>query len=644
VDKLFIQILNMSLTASYVILFVLLARLPLKRAPKIFSYALWGVVLFRLLCPFSFESIFSLIPSTETIPPQVITENTFRVASGISIVDTPVNEYFSGNYFEGITAAEGTMLNAALLASFIWLTGLAALLVYSVVSLLRLRARLIGSVKWQQNIYFADHIPTPFVLGLFRPKIYLPSALAAHERAYIILHEQTHIARRDHIIKCIAFLALAVHWFNPLAWLAYALCVKDMEMSCDERVLKRMDGDIRQSYSASLLNLSIGRRIITGTPLAFGEGDTKSRIKNVMRYQKPAFWIVMAAIIAVIAICAALLANPGKAEPTVTPDPSEITAAPSAFVPVEWRSHEIGWQWSGGANLLVPEIPGVSFSCDEYSLTAVPFAVDDADAHVIISGMPIWNVILADLTGDGVPEFCATVSMGSGIIDDHIIVYDYASAQTYMLENRMFYDYRLHLENGQLLVSQRHYGSADIRATGTLILTNGALSAVGIDRTIPSHSAEPTSSAEPRTIEDTLHEPFYQAILLLYAMDSGINSGLKYIAVDMANIPETAHAALEVALQEWVSDEQCELLLDSHQGLVAAGLITPITQGESPPSFSGFTEGILFSIYETELDSQTLTISIDKYRGPLAAVGTTFTFQFADGAWILTETGAVWMA
>jgi len=309
-DKLFLQILNMSLTAGYVILFVMLARLILKKAPKIFSYVLWIAVLFRLVCPFSFKSIFSLIPSAETIQPQLIDQNTLSISSGIAAIDLPVNDYFRGNYSEGVTVAEGTMRNAALIFSVIWLAGIAVLLLYSVISLLRLHSTLVGSVKYKGNIYFADRIVSPFVLGIIRPKIYLPSALSAEEQDYVLLHEQTHIKRFDHIFKLVMFFAVAVHWFNPLAWLAYVLFTKDMEMSCDESVMKNMNTDIRTKYSASLLSLATGKKIISAAPLAFGEGNTTKRIKNVMNYKKPALWIIIIAVIAVGIIGIALAANP----------------------------------------------------------------------------------------------------------------------------------------------------------------------------------------------------------------------------------------------------------------------------------------------------------------------------------------------
>lgn len=309
-NTVFLQVLNMSLIASYVILFVLAARLLLKKAPKIFSYTLWGAVLFRLVCPFSFEGLFSLLPiHTNPIPSDIVYAKVPRVNTGIEMIDHAVNPVLA-TQAPAQAASVNPMQVWVSIGSWIWLIGIASLLIYSLASLLRLRKNLVGAVKWCDQIFLADHIASPFVIGVIRPKIYLPSNLSTREQEYIILHEQTHIRRFDHMIKIIAFMVLILHWFNPLVWLAFFLCSKDMEMSCDESVLKHMDADVRGEYSASLLSLATGRKRIAGIPLAFGEGDTKSRIKNVLNYKKPAFWIVALAIIVCVVLAVCLIANP----------------------------------------------------------------------------------------------------------------------------------------------------------------------------------------------------------------------------------------------------------------------------------------------------------------------------------------------
>ena len=317
-------VLNMTITGSVVILFVLLARLALKKAPKIFSYALWAVVLFRLLCPVSITTDFSLLglfdtpaventqhtTAVEYIPYDVVHTPELEVQLPVPpIVNEAVNHALPQEHAAlGADPLEGEFA----IGSFIWLLGIGAMAVYSMVSYILLRRKLVGAVLLRDNIYLADGIDSPFVMGLFRPKIYLPSALSEQEQGYIILHEQHHIRRGDHLVKALAFIALCIHWFNPLVWVAFVLSSKDMEMSCDEAVVKKLGEGIRADYSASLLSLATGRRIIAGTPLAFGEGDTKSRIKNMLNWKKPAVWITVLATvvcIVVLAVCGTNAAN-----------------------------------------------------------------------------------------------------------------------------------------------------------------------------------------------------------------------------------------------------------------------------------------------------------------------------------------------
>lgn len=309
-DAIFLHVLNMSLTASYVILVVLIVRLLLKKAPKIFSYALWSAVLFRLICPFSFESFFSLTSmNVNPIPDNIMYVEIPQISTGINLIDSIVNPVLATQKAAPY-ASINPMQISILLGEFVWVFGVSILLVYSILSLARLRNKLIGAVKWHDNIYLVDYIATPFVMDIVQPRIYLPSTLSEREQKYIILHEQTHIRHFDHIVKIIGFFVLSVHWFNPLVWLAFVLCMKDMEMSCDEIVMKHLDTDIRCEYSASLLSLATGRKIVAGIPLAFGEGDTKSRVKNVLKYKKPTFGVVIAAAIVVVGVCFGLIINP----------------------------------------------------------------------------------------------------------------------------------------------------------------------------------------------------------------------------------------------------------------------------------------------------------------------------------------------
>jgi len=310
-SELFLTVLNMSLTASYVIIFIFFIRFLLKRAPKVISYALWGVVAFRLIIPFSFESIFSLMPRNANavpIPLDIIYQQNPKINSGIEVVDSFVSQSLPA---PTAGASANPLQIYVEIGAYIWVLGIIALLVYSLVSILILKRQLKSAQLLEQNIFEAKNLKTPFVLGLIRPKIYLPDRLNATERNYILLHEQTHIRRKDHIIKILAFLTLSIHWFNPLVWIAFMLMSTDMELSCDEKVLNEMNEDIKKPYANSLLSLATGRYIFNGNPLAFGEGNVKGRIKNVLNYKKPRFWVVVIAAIIAVAIGVGLLANPG---------------------------------------------------------------------------------------------------------------------------------------------------------------------------------------------------------------------------------------------------------------------------------------------------------------------------------------------
>ena len=320
-DTIFMRILDMSKTASLVILVVILARLCLKRAPKVFSYALWAVVLFRLLCPVSFEAPLSLVPEMEPVSQGYTLEDTpisFAGAGqaayhavgdalngGLGIQNIPTTELEADGSVHYVQAGWDEVW--ILFGKYLWLAGIGAMLLYSMLSYIKLRKKLKAVLHLRENIYIADDIPSPFVVGLFRPKIYLPGSLKAGEQGYIILHEQMHIRRLDPAVKMLAFLALSLHWFNPLVWLAFVLACKDMEMCCDEAVLRKLGTEVRANYAASLLSLATGRRIIAGTPLAFGEGNTGGRIRNLAKWKKPALWLVLAAVLlcgAVLLVCA----------------------------------------------------------------------------------------------------------------------------------------------------------------------------------------------------------------------------------------------------------------------------------------------------------------------------------------------------
>ena len=327
----FARILNMSLTGSIVIAVVLLARLFLKRAPKIYSYALWAVVLFRLLCPLSITAGLSVL---KPIPV------TMRTTPGVSsIVYQPVQQALSrGGYVPAVQQqpvsdqeSEQAEMTALQIAAYVWLTGASVMAIYSVVQYLTLRHRLVGAAPYREEIYLADHITTPFVLGVLRPRVYLPSETPEGERAFIIAHERHHIRRHDPLWKLLGYAALCLHWFNPLVWLAFALAGKDMEMSCDEAVIRLLGEDVRAEYSQALLRLATHKKIITGMPLAFGEGDTKGRVMNMAKWKEPKLWVSLICLLLCTAILVACAVNPETADSIddmhTTKIIGEITAA-----------------------------------------------------------------------------------------------------------------------------------------------------------------------------------------------------------------------------------------------------------------------------------------------------------------------------
>jgi len=293
----------MSFTGSIVILVVLLARILMRQMPRIFSYLLWGVVLLRLLCPVSFHTRLSVMRFVDVLEEtgeqsgygiEDFTHNHNALLPVPGIKDSGHVQKLADNGQPGTDNLAETFLYWG---TVIWLAGAAAILIYNTVSLVRLRRKLAGAVRLRDNIYLADYIPSAFVFGVLRPVIYLPAVLSGIEQEYIIMHEQVHIRRKDYLVKVLALIALGIHWFNPFVWLACRLADKDMEMSCDEAVMRKINRDIRAEYSASLLRLATGRRSLSGTFPAFGQGEIKDRIKHVLRYKKPTIAAILAAAI-----------------------------------------------------------------------------------------------------------------------------------------------------------------------------------------------------------------------------------------------------------------------------------------------------------------------------------------------------------
>ena len=307
----FLKLLNLSISASWLVLVVLALRLVLKRAPKWVNVLLWGMVALRLMLPFSIESALSLIPSAETLSPEVVQfDPAPTITSGVELIDNAVNPSLSESFAAAPLASVNLLYVWTYLAGWVWLIGLAAMLLYALVSYLRLRRRVSASIPLRENIYVCDEVASPFILGILRPRIYLPSALDEAQRGSVLSHERAHLARRDHWWKPLGFALLAVYWFNPLLWLAYTLLCRDIELACDERVLCGMDAGQVKDYSSALLACSVPRRMLAACPLAFGEVGVGARVKNALRYKKPAFWVVAASVAVCVVVAVCFLTNP----------------------------------------------------------------------------------------------------------------------------------------------------------------------------------------------------------------------------------------------------------------------------------------------------------------------------------------------
>ncbi len=541
-SEVFLKIVNMSISAGWLVLAVLVLRLALRKAPKWVNPALWALVGLRLALPFSPESPLSLIPSAETIRPDIMMDPAPAVHTGVPALNNVVNPVIADSFTPNPAASANPLQILIPLAAGLWLAGMAVMLGYALFSYLHLRRRLGDAVRLRDNIYQSEAAPSPFVLGIFRPRIYLPFSLEEAAAGPVIAHEEAHLRRRDHWWKPLGYLLLSVHWFNPLCWAAYALLCRDIELACDERVIGALDPERRAAYSQALLSCAAPRgRALTACPLAFGEVGVKERVKRVLGYQKPAFWLSVLAAVACVIVGVCFLTNPeaaaepdaaawslfdavvlepGEGSVLVRPaeDAREARSADKIYVSLDVKTdhpvpalkagdrirvaydgfiqesypaqiatvyavyseaevlsgtapripegpdgeltqvwldyyHSEEMPWDGEATVAVPAFPGVTFRWTPERVTAL----ENGQERELFGGMPVWNVFFKDLTGDGKPELCATVSFGSGIVDDRVIVYDYAGGASYTLADRGSFDYYLSVEDGRLTVTKVPY-------------------------------------------------------------------------------------------------------------------------------------------------------------------------------------------
>ena len=411
--QIFAKVLNMSLTASLVIVLVIAARFVLRKSPKVFSYALWAVVLFRLLCPVSLPSPVSPLGLLDA--PVAQTEGITTTVEYIpyKVVEAAEENTQPDNKPQNTVAQDPTLsqqtkleplrepLSAAEIITYVWLAGIAVMVIVGVGSYLRFRKHLTGAMQVKDNIYLVDHIDSAFVAGLIRPKVYLPSDIPLKQMGYIIAHEQYHIRRLDHVTKHLSFAALCIHWFNPFVWAAFILSGKDLEMSCDEAVIKRLGEGIRADYSASLLSLATSRRIIAGTPLAFGEGDTKGRINNMAKWKQPKKWVSIVTFILCFTILTACAANPTQnivtskndgafeeniqqTAPSVSVDEAIVNRTDS-FTSLDGS---VEFTWNVNQTLNIGEMPVIE---------AVPYFLTGEDAERVVKALFGDDVVFYDL-------------------------------------------------------------------------------------------------------------------------------------------------------------------------------------------------------------------------------------------------------
>ncbi len=309
-ETVFLKLLNMSINAGWLVLAVVLLRLLLKKAPRWINCILWAFVAFRLICPFTIESALSLLPSREVIPSDIVYQQSPEINTGIGIIDSSINPALSESMAPTLGNSVNPLQIVGFIATAVWITGMAIMVIYTAVSYIRLRLKVRESVQMEGDIRLCDRISTPFILGIIRPKIYLPSNMASGDTLHVISHEKAHLKRKDHWWKPVGFALLTVYWFNPLMWVAYILLCRDIEAACDEKVVGAMSEEDKKTYSDALLNCSVSRKTIAACPLAFGETGVKSRIKSVLSYKRPAFWIIIVSLVicGVVAVC--FLTNP----------------------------------------------------------------------------------------------------------------------------------------------------------------------------------------------------------------------------------------------------------------------------------------------------------------------------------------------
>lgn len=405
-DDVFLKLVNLSISASWLILAVLVLRVVLKKAPKWVMPLLWGVVALRLVCLFSIESALSLIPSAETIPSEIVTETREPVLYEQATLDIVTNPTLPSAAEVPVGVSRQQAQVDFNIYSVLWLAGMAALLVHALVSAGKLKRKLATAILLRDNIYESEFVDSPFVFGVVKPNIYLPMRMDEGTAAYVIAHERAHLARRDHWWKVLGYLVLALHWFNPLVWVAYILFCRDIELACDEKVVKGLDGAARADYSQALLSCAAPGRAVAACPLAFGEGNIKTRVKSALHYKKPAFWVAAAAVLAVVIVAVCFLTNP-KSERGSLVWAQKLNAADVAsielYVPAEGKARQykkLGTEEMAQAVELINSSRGTYIEKPETVYGGLPvwflLTMDDGTVHAVGSVVGHYLIIDGD--------------------------------------------------------------------------------------------------------------------------------------------------------------------------------------------------------------------------------------------------------
>ena len=473
-SELFLQLLNMSITAGWVVLGVVVLRLCFRRAPKWITVLLWGLVAVRLLLPFSIESALSLLPSGETVPHEILQAEKPAIQSGIPSVNAVVNPFLQDSFAPTPGNSVNPMQVVTEIAAWAWVVGVAGMMLYFFVSFFLLKRKLREAVLVKENVWACDGVDTPFLFGVFRPRIYLPSFLAEEDAAFVIAHEKAHLKRKDHLWKPLGFLLLAVYWFHPLLWVGYILLCKDIELACDEKVLRELGEQSKKPYSNALINCSASRKWISACPLAFGENGVKARVKSALHYKKPTLWILIGAILVTSFAAVWFLTDPLKEGEVI---PSE--GASSELVSVETPSSGdetslrdpneneeyveetpldesitmwFGWQYPAYVkDIALEEYPGKTFYIGGSLEKRWEIRMrDEEEDHLLFRADQIAGAYFMDLNGDGMRELLIWYTYGSSNVSAHVGVYDMVAMEKYEAGVRDEYSCWLTAQNGFL--------------------------------------------------------------------------------------------------------------------------------------------------------------------------------------------------